>query len=73
MYTNTLDLNIAGAERAITEPVERYGVLIYLNADPDYVSCDFKINEDDTKGIEIFREFAAKMAAHYKTLLNKKP
>jgi hypothetical protein len=68
IYTNTLDLNIAGAERAIAEPIDQFGILVYVNADPDYVACDFKIDPADEKGIAIFREFAAKIAAHYNTL-----
>lgn len=73
MYTHTLNLNISGAERAITEPVERYGVLVYVDSDPDVVGCDFKIDPADTKGIAIAREFFAKMAEHYKTLDNEQP
>jgi hypothetical protein len=68
MYTNTIDLNIAGAERAITEPVERYGVLVYVDSDPDIVGCDFKIDPNDEKGISLFREFASRMVEHYKSL-----
>lgn len=68
MYENTLDLNIDGAEMAVREPVERYGVLVYVDADPDDVGCNFRIDPLDTEGIKIFREFAARMAAHYKTL-----
>lgn len=68
MYANTLDLNIAGAERAIVEPVERYGVLVYVDSDPDSCGCDFKIDPADTEGIKIFSEFAAKMAEHFKSL-----
>lgn len=72
MYEHTLDLNIAGAERAIVEPVERYGVLVYVDSDPDSCGCDFKIDPLDLEGLKIFREFAAKMAEHYKSL-NTKP
>jgi hypothetical protein len=68
MYTNTLHLQIAGAEKAITEPVERYGVQVYVDSDPDIVGCDFKIDPADSKGISLFREFASRMAEHYKTL-----
>lgn len=71
MYTHTLEQNIAGAEMGISEPIDIYGVKVYINADPDYVSCDFKISEEDVEGLAIFREFAARMAAHYKTLKNK--
>jgi hypothetical protein len=68
MYTNTLILNIAGAERAKEEPLERYGILVYVESEPDYCSCDFKIDPLDEKGIAIFREFASKMLEHYKSL-----
>ncbi len=68
MYANDLHLQIAGAERAIVEPMERYGILVYVDQDPDFTSCDFKIDPADNDGITIFREFAAKMAEHYKSL-----
>lgn len=63
-----LDLQIAFAEEAVTKPVERYGVNIYVDSNPDDVAQDFTIDPADTQGIEIFREFAAKMVAHYKSL-----
>jgi hypothetical protein len=68
MYTHTLHIQIAGAERAQTEPIERYGIKVYVESDPDYVGSDFKIEPGDEKGIAIFREFAAKMHEHYKSL-----
>jgi hypothetical protein len=68
MYTNTLPLNIAGSEQAITEPVERYGVLVYVDADPDTCSCSFKIDPNDEEGLAIFREFAAKINERYNKL-----
>lgn len=71
IYRNTLDLQIAGAERAITEPIERYGIGVYVDADPDSCGADFMIDPADNEGIAIFREFAAKMAAHYKSLKDK--
>ena len=58
----------ASTEAAITKPVERYGVNIYVDTDPDWIGADIYIHPQDDEGIEIFREFAAKMAAHYKTL-----
>ncbi len=69
MYTNTLPLNIAGSERAKTEPVERYGVLVYVDADPEIESCSFKIEPDDEVGLAIFRQFAAKINERYKSLV----
>lgn len=69
MYTKSiLDLQIAFAEEAVTKPIKRYGIAVYVDANPDDVAQDFTIDPADTKGIEIFREFAAKMAEHYKTL-----
>jgi hypothetical protein len=68
MHNNDLHLQIAGAERAIVEPVERYGVQVYVDSDPDIVGCDFKIDPADTKGISLFREFASRMFEHYKSL-----
>jgi hypothetical protein len=68
MYDSNLHLQIAGAERAIVEPVERYGVQVYVDSDPDFVGCDFKIDPLDEKGLTIFREFASKMKEHYKSL-----
>lgn len=71
MYANDLHLQIAGSERAIVEPVERYGINVYVDSDCDWSGSDFMIDPADTEGLKIFREFAAKMAAHYKSLNNK--
>jgi hypothetical protein len=60
---------IEGAECAVTVPVDRYGINIYVDTDPDWSGPDFIIDPLDEKGIAIFREFAAKMAAHYNTLI----
>jgi hypothetical protein len=69
MYpTDQLTLLKQTSEAAITKPVERYGVGVYVDTDPDIVGSDIYIDPADTKGIEIFREFAAKMAVHYKSL-----
>jgi hypothetical protein len=68
MYANTLHLQIAGAERSTTEPVEIYGISVYVDTDPDICGYDMLIEPGDKEGISIFREFAAKMAAHYKSL-----
>jgi hypothetical protein len=57
-----------GALAAATRPVERHGVMVYMNCDPDFAGPDFMIHYKDAAGIAIFREFAAKMAAHYNTL-----
>lgn len=60
--------NINGAQNVIMAPIEQNGVYVYVDSDPDVSGPDFIIDPTDTKGIEIFREFAARMAAHYKTL-----
>ena len=60
---------VTGAQSAITAPVGRYGVSVYVDSDPDCSGPDFIIDPLDTEGIRLYREFAAKMAAHYKTLL----
>lgn len=62
---------ITGAERAAAKPVERYGVEVYVDTDPDFIAPDFAIDPADIKGIEIFRSFCLQMAEHYKTLKNK--
>lgn len=59
---------IKTTEEAITWPVKAHGILVYVDCNPDDVSPDIYIDTLDTEGIAIFREFAAKMAAHYKTL-----
>lgn len=63
-----LDLQITFAEEAITKPVVRYGVNVYVDTDPDDIAPDIYIDPADEQGIAIFREFAAKMAEHYNTL-----
>jgi hypothetical protein len=65
---STISDQLKGATAAQTEPVVRYGVLVYVDTDPDTCSSDFYIDPQDEKGITIFREFAGKMAEHYKTL-----
>lgn len=61
------DMN-KGAQNVIIAPVERYGVQVYVDSDPDCSGPDFIIDPADTEGLKILREFAAKMAEHYKTL-----
>lgn len=75
MYANHNIKNMLRlAEATIEYPIEkgRTGVSVYIDCNPDDVSPDIYIDPADEKGIEIFREFAAKMAAHYKSL-NDKP
>lgn len=67
MYTNDLHLQIAGTEKGMIEKITQ-DVMIYIDSEPDYVGPDFVIKASDKVGIKIFREFAAKMAAHYKSL-----
>jgi hypothetical protein len=57
-----------GAIMARSREVKRYGVLVYVDTDPDSCSSDFYIDPQDEKGLAIFREFAGKMAEHYKSL-----
>lgn len=59
---------ITGAENAATKPVERYGVKVYVDTDPDFIAPDFAIDPADQKGLEIFRTFCRQMAEHYKSL-----
>lgn len=66
-YHNIPDL-IKTTEAAISRPIERYGIGVYVDSDPDVVGPDTYIDPLDTKGIKIFREFQAKILAHYKTL-----
>ena len=69
MYTHDdLQDYAARALAAATRPVERHGIMVYMNADPDFAGPDFVIHYKDEAGKAIFREFAAKMAAHYTTL-----
>lgn len=64
----TISDNYAGASTAVIKQVERYGISIHVDTDSDWCGPDFIIDPADTEGIKIFREFAARMAAHYKTL-----
>jgi hypothetical protein len=59
---------ITRAEESRTQPIDRYGITVYVDCDPDFVSADIYIDPKDDKGIAIFREFAARMAEHYKSL-----
>lgn len=47
----------------------RVGIEVYVGVFTDVSGPSFVIDPADTEGIAIFREFATKMAAHYKTLL----
>lgn len=46
----------------------RVGIEVYVGTFTDVSGPSFVIDPTDAKGIEIFREFAARMAAHYKSL-----
>lgn len=59
---------IISTETAVTRPVKVHGVSVFVDTNPDDIAPDIYIDPADTKGIEIFREFAAKMSAHYKSL-----
>lgn len=56
------------ADAAAAVDIERQGILVFVNGDPDYCVPDFFIDPKDEAGIAIFREFAQKMADHYKNL-----
>lgn len=69
MYEHYPILNlIKTTEEAVTWDVSAYGILVYVDTDPDDIAPDIYIDPADSEGIAIFREFAAKMAVHYKTL-----
>jgi hypothetical protein len=56
------------AEAAARKPVTRYGVIVHVDTDCDWAGPDFIIEPLDIEGLKIFKEFAVKMANHYKTL-----
>jgi len=64
---NIQDLH-KSADAATAVDIERQGILVFVNGDPDYCAADFFIDPHDKAGIAIFREFAQKMAEHYKNL-----
>jgi hypothetical protein len=51
----------------------RVGIEVYVGTFTDVSGPSFVIDPADAKGIAIFREFAAKLAAHYKSLTNAQP
>lgn len=67
----TIQQLIKSTEEAVTWPVKAHGVSVYVDTDPDDIAPDIYIDPADTQGIAIFREFAAKMALHYKSLKDK--
>jgi hypothetical protein len=46
----------------------RTGIEIYVGGFPDVSGPDLVIDPTDHKGVELFKEFAAKLADHYKTV-----
>lgn len=66
---NSIPNQQTGAQVAAIKPVRRYGVSVYVDTDADWIGPDFLIDPADEKGLKIFREFASKMAEHYKSLL----
>lgn len=48
----------------------RTGVEIYVGSFPDVSGPDLVIDPCDREGIELFKEFASKLAAHYRTIRN---
>lgn len=67
MTYRDLPYQIRMAEHAVVVPIDQQ-VLVYIDCDPDDCAEDITILASDEKGIAIFREFAAKMAEHYKSL-----
>lgn len=53
---------------AVEKVVDRYGVSIYVECDPDWCGPDIVIDAKDQEGLKLFREFAQKMSMHYETL-----
>jgi hypothetical protein len=51
----------------------RVGIEVYVGTFADVSGPSFVIDPADTKGVAIFREFASKMAEHYKSLNHVKP
>ena len=68
-YSDITDL-IRTTEATIKMPINRYGISVYVEGDPDTVGPDISIDPGDIKGIALFREFAAKLVEHYKSLSN---
>ena len=66
-YHSIVEL-IKTTEAAIARPIERHGVGVYVECNPDDVSPDMYIDPADAKGLAIFREFETKILAHYKSL-----
>lgn len=48
----------------------RTGIEIYVGSFPDVSGPDLVIDPLDHKGVELFKEFAAKLSNHYKTIKN---
>jgi hypothetical protein len=59
---------IKTTEAAVTWPVKAHGVLVFVDTNPDDIAPDIYIDPLDEEGLKIFREFASKMAEHYKSL-----
>lgn len=46
----------------------RTGIEIYVGSFPDVSGPDLVIDPHDKKGVELFKEFAGKLAEHYATI-----
>lgn len=51
----------------------RTGIEIYIGSFPDVSGPDLVIDPHDHKAVELFKEFAGKLAAHYSTLKTQTP
>ena len=65
-YYNLVDLSDRAKDAQTFK--EKKDISVYVGSDPDYVDADIVIDFRDKKGLEIFREFAGRMAEHYKSL-----
>jgi hypothetical protein len=66
---NPIPVLIASTEAAIKKPIERLGVVVYVECNPDDVGPDIYIDPTDKAGITIFHDFLAKINEHYKSLV----
>lgn len=68
MYSNYDTQKLSDLTTKAAAEADQYGVYVFVESDPDWCGPDIHIDPQDTAGIAIFREFAQKMADHYKNL-----
>jgi hypothetical protein len=49
------------------EDFKRQGIQVWIGSWPEIAGPDFFIHPDDERGVELFKEFAGKIAEHYGT------